>query len=86
MRARAARAGWGGAGRGGAGRGAGVGAGAGERGNRRVMLTPSFRLALPDPIEPGKAAVGRFDGEHSSLACGTRGEALRALPAPRGRP
>jgi len=40
------------------------------------MLTPSFRLALPDPIEPGKAAVGRFDGEHSSLACATRGGRL----------
>jgi len=45
-------------------------------GVRGAMLTPSFRLALPDPIEPGKAAVGRFDGEHSSLACGTRGGRL----------
>ena len=37
------------------------------------MLTPSFQLILTDPIIPGQAAVGRYNGKLPCLTCATNG-------------
>eukprot|EP00983_Pelagomonas_calceolata_P013384 428374-Pelagomonas_calceolata.AAC.5 len=34
-------------------------------------MIPSFHLQLNEKIERGQAALGQFDGQHTSLACAT---------------
>ena len=36
-------------------------------------LQASYKFALGNPILPGMVTVGKFDGQHPSLACGTVG-------------
>lgn len=35
------------------------------------MFSPSFTLQLKHNITPGTAAVGKYDGTHPCLTCGT---------------
>lgn len=38
-----------------------------------MSMLPTFQLRLKDAIISGQAAIGKFDGEHGTLACGTSG-------------
>jgi Bardet-Biedl syndrome 2 protein len=38
-----------------------------------MEISPAFTLQLKNRIQPGLATVGKFDGEHPSLACATSG-------------
>lgn len=36
-------------------------------------MLPTFQLTLKDSIAHGQATIGKFDGQHGSLACATTG-------------
>jgi Bardet-Biedl syndrome 2 protein len=38
-----------------------------------ALMLASFKAAIGHPILPGLAAIGKFDGKHPALACGTNG-------------